>query len=73
MSRPKEDGVQFNEAQLQELRERLQWMPRHELEMFYQAAHNACAYSVGRPPGPRLIQEFVQAWKALHRLGKRTL
>jgi hypothetical protein len=48
-------------------------MPRHELEIFYKATHNACAYTVGRPPAPRLIQELVQAWKILHRMGKRTL
>lgn len=43
-------------------------MPRHELETFYKATHNACRY-VMRLPSPRLIQELVQAWEALRRRG----
>lgn len=64
---------QLSEPELAALRERLKGMPRHELEIFYKATHNACAYSVGKPPAPRAIQELVQAWKILHRLGKRRL
>jgi len=75
MPRPwrESSDVQLSEPQLAELRQRLKRMPRHELEIFYKATHNACAYTVGRPPAPRLIQELVQAWKILHRMGKRTL
>jgi hypothetical protein len=35
-------------------------------ETFYKATHNACRY-VLRLPAPRLIQELVQAWRALRR------
>ena len=45
---------------------KLESMPRHELETFYKATHNACRY-VLRLPSPRLIQELVQAWRALRR------
>jgi len=45
---------------------KLEAMPRHELETFYKATHNACRY-VLRLPSPRLIQELVQAWRALRR------
>lgn len=55
---------QLQEAQLAELRERLARIPRHELEIFYRATHNACRY-VNRLPSARLIQELVQAWKEL--------
>ena len=53
---------------LEELRGRLEAMPRHELEIFYKATHNACRYAL-RLPSPRLIQELVQAWKALRKGG----
>jgi len=55
---------QLNPSELQELRRTLEKMPRHELEIFYKATHNACAYRL-RLPSPRLIQELVQAWKTL--------
>ena len=51
---------------MEELRVKLESMPRHELETFYKATHNACRY-VMRLPSPRLIQELVQAWRALRR------
>ena len=57
---------QLNEVELAELRQRLERMPRFELEIFYKTTHNACAYRV-RLPSPRLIQELVQAWKILRR------
>ncbi len=57
---------QHTHAELKELRLRLEAMPRHELETFYKATHNACRY-VMRLPAPRLIQELVQAWRALRR------
>ncbi len=57
---------QLTHAELKELRLRLEAMPRHELETFYKTTHNACRY-VMRLPAPRLIQELVQAWRALRR------
>ena len=48
------------------LRVKLEAIPRHDLETFYKAAHKACRY-VLRLPSPRLIQELVQAWRALPR------
>jgi hypothetical protein len=40
------------------------------LETFYKATHNACRYAL-RLPSPRLIQELVQAWRALRRKSQR--
>jgi hypothetical protein len=57
---------QLTRAELEALRVKLEAMPRHELETFYKATHNACRY-VLRLPAPRLIQELVQAWRALRR------
>jgi len=57
---------QLSSAELEALRVKLEAMPRHELETFYKATHNACRY-VLRLPSPRLIQELVQAWRALRR------
>jgi hypothetical protein len=57
---------QLARAELEELRLRLEAMPRHELETFYKATHNACRYAL-RLPSPRLIQELVQAWRAMRR------
>jgi hypothetical protein len=33
---------QLTRAELEALRARLEAMPRHELETYYKAAHNAC-------------------------------
>ena len=50
------------------LRARLAGMKPYELEIFYKATHNACRYEVnGRVPSPRIIQEFVTAWKVLRK------
>jgi len=57
---------QLSAAELEELRQRLAAMPRHEVEIFYKAIHNACRYTF-RLPSPRLIQELVRAWKELRR------
>jgi hypothetical protein len=57
---------QFTRTELEALRVKLEAMPRHELETFYKATHNACRY-VMQLPAPRLIQELVQAWRALRR------
>jgi hypothetical protein len=57
---------QLTRAELEELQLKLEAMPRHELETFYKATHNACRY-VMRLPSPRLIQELVQAWRALRK------
>jgi hypothetical protein len=57
---------QLTRDELEAVRVKLEAMPRHELETFYKATHNACRY-VMRLPSPRLIQELVQAWRALGR------
>ena len=57
---------QLTPSELVELRRKLEAMPQHELEIFYKATHNACAFRV-RLPSPRLIQELVQAWKVLRK------
>ena len=59
---------QLTPAQLAELRGQLAAMSLNELEIFYRATHNACRYSGIRVPSPRIIQELVQAWKALRRV-----
>jgi hypothetical protein len=59
---------QLTPVELDELRQRLAAMKRHELEIYYKARHNACAYNIeGRVPSPKMIQEFVQAWKELRK------
>ena len=56
--------------QLAELRQRLSAMTRHEVEILYKATHNACRYEVnGRVPSPRIMQELVQTWRMLRRVG----
>jgi len=63
-----QDRDQLTPAELEELRQNLAAMPRSKLEIYYKARHNACAYNIeGRVPSPRLIQEFVQAWKQLRK------
>ena len=62
----KPSSEQLTRAELETLRHRLDAMPRYELETFYKATHNACRYVV-RLPSPRMIQELVQAWRALRR------
>jgi hypothetical protein len=57
---------QLTHAELEELRLRLEAMPQHELGTFYRATHSACRYAL-RLPSARMIQELVQAWKALRR------
>ena len=57
---------QLTASELLELRRKLEAMPRHELEIFYKATHNARRY-VMRLPSARLIQELVQAWKILRK------
>jgi hypothetical protein len=55
-------------SELEALRIRLAAMKQYELEIFYKATHNACRYDInGRVPCPRIIQEFVTAWKALRK------
>lgn len=54
---------------IEALRGRLEAMKPFEVENFYKATHNACAYHInGRIPCPRAVQEFVQAWKALRKV-----
>ena len=49
------------------LRQRLAIISLHELEIQYQASHNACRYAGVRVPAPCTIQEFVQVWRQLRR------
>ncbi|HCC57479.1 MAG TPA: hypothetical protein DEQ47_09480 [Solibacterales bacterium] len=55
---------QLSTQELAALRKQLSGMPPHELEIYYKASYAACQYNV-RLPSPRLIQEFVQAWREL--------
>jgi hypothetical protein len=57
---------QLTEAQLSELRTRLEKMDLHELTIFYKASHNACQYSL-RLPSARMVQELVATWKVLRK------
>jgi hypothetical protein len=61
----------LNDSELAALRQRLSAMPLFELENFYKAVHNACRYTEVRAPAPAVVQEFVQAWKALRRAKRR--
>jgi len=36
------------------------------------AVHNACRYTEVRAPAPALVQELVQAWKALRRVKRKS-
>ncbi len=60
---------QLTKDELSLLREKLTAMSRSELEIYYKASHNACRYNV-RVPSPRLIQELVQAWKAIRKVAR---
>ena len=72
MARRREiSNEKLNEAELGALRQRLSAMPLHQLETFYKAAHNACRYTEVRAPAPAVVQEFVQAWKALRRVKRK--
>ncbi len=56
-------------AELEALRLRLEGLKHYEVETFYKATHNACRYDVnGRVPCPRIVQEFVTAWKTLRKM-----
>jgi hypothetical protein len=61
----------LSEAELAALRQRLSAMPLYELETFYKAVHNVCGNIQLRAPAPAVVQEFVQAWKALRRVKRR--
>ena len=58
----------LSKSELAELRQRLADMKASELEIYYQARHNACRYTGVRVPAPCAVQEFVQAWKQLRRI-----
>jgi len=58
----------LSEADLVALRQRLAGMTLHELEIQYQASHNACRYSGVRVPAPIAMQELVQVWRQLRRV-----
>jgi len=59
---------QLTPAELGELRQRLASMTLNELEIYYRASHNSCGYGAMRLPSARMVQEFVQAWKALRKV-----
>jgi hypothetical protein len=58
----------LSEADLVALRKRLAAMTLHELEIQYQASHNACRYAGVRVPAPIAMQELVQVWRQLRRV-----
>ena len=58
---------QLNREELARLRAELEAMQPSELDIFYKATHNACAYNAMRVPSPRMIQELVQAWRVLRK------
>jgi hypothetical protein len=58
---------QLTPVELVELRRRLSAMTLNELEGFYRATHNACAHADVHVPSPRIVQELVQAWRALRK------
>lgn len=66
MARRHLPSPQLTEAELAELRAKLDGMPQHALEIYYKATHNACRFEV-RLPSARLMQELVTVWKALRR------
>lgn len=59
---------QLTARELERLRKELEAMSPYEVELYYRATHNACAYKYQRVPSPRIIQELVQAWKQLRKL-----
>jgi len=70
MARRREiSNEKLTEAELAALRQRLSAMPLYELETFYKAVHNACRYTEVRAPA--VVQEFVQAWKAMRRVKRK--
>jgi hypothetical protein len=72
MTRRREiSNEKLTETELRELHDRLSAMPLHELEAYYKAVHNACRYTEVRAPAPAVVQDFVQAWKALRRLKRK--
>jgi hypothetical protein len=72
MARRREiSSEKLSEAELAALRERLAAMSLHDLETFYKALHNACRYTEMRAPAPAVVQEFVQAWRALRRVKRK--
>jgi hypothetical protein len=52
-------------AEIEQLRHNISLLSAQSVENFYRETHKAC--EVERKPGPRAIQQLVQAWKQLRR------
>lgn len=59
------DDRPFSAEELRDLQDRLARLSEASVEAVYRQAHNACRMEGDRLPGPRVIQELVQAWKQL--------
>jgi integrase len=59
------DNRTFSAAELRDLQERLARLSEPSVRAAYRRAHDACRMDRDRLPGPRSIQELVQAWKQL--------
>jgi len=59
------DDRPFSAEELRDLQDRLARLTEPSLEAVYRRAHGACRMEGDRLPGPRVIQELVQAWKQL--------
>jgi len=55
----------MSEAEIEVLRRNLSLLIPSSVENFYRETHKAC--EVERKPGPRAIQQLVQAWKQLRK------
>jgi hypothetical protein len=59
------DNRPFSAAELRGLQERLARLSKYSVQEAYRRAHDACRMDGDKLPGPRTIQELVQAWKQL--------
>jgi hypothetical protein len=55
----------MSEIEIEQLRRNLSLLSAQSVENFYRETHQAC--EVERKPGPRAIQQLVQAWKQLRK------
>jgi hypothetical protein len=60
-------GDVLSKDALREVRRRLALLSVQHVQDFYRRALDDCHLQSGRPPSPRVIQEFVQAWRLLWR------
>jgi hypothetical protein len=66
MARRHTPTPQLTDAELAELRAKLDAMPQNALEIYYKATHDSCRF-VMRVPSAKLMQELVTVWKALRK------